>query len=115
MHDVNVVALVLKERRLPGNHLKIGIDPTFVACVEEVERLLRRGCGVALLARFDLQIMQRVQVVLNLLKCGERGLPVKGDGGIVLIYGNVGNRSAATMIEERLRHSRTDGEEAARP
>ena len=70
LRDLNVVALVLKQRGLPGNHLEIGIDATLVARVKEVERLLRRGGCVALLARFDLEVVQRVQVVLNLLECG---------------------------------------------
>jgi len=55
-----------------------------------------------LLARLNLQVVQRIQVVLNLLKCGERGLAVGGYGAVVLREGNVGGCAAAAMIEERL-------------
>src|SRR5277367_6108294 len=72
LRDFNVVALVLKQRCLPGNHLEIGIDAPLVTRIEEIERLLRREGSVVLLARLDLEVAQRVQVVLNLLECGER-------------------------------------------
>ncbi len=55
-----------------------------------------------LLARFDLEVMQRVQVVLNLLECGERGLAISGNGAIVLREGDVGGGAAAAVVKERL-------------
>ena len=70
--DFDVVAFVEERRGLPGNDLEVGVDAIFVTSIEEVERLLRRSGGVMLLAGFNLEVMQRIQVVLNLLKCGER-------------------------------------------
>lgn len=115
LHDVDVVALVLQQRGLPGNDLEIGIDAALVTGIEEIERLLRRVSRVVLLARFDLKIVQCVQVVLNLLECGEHGLTVGGNGAIVLREGNVCGGAAAAMIEEGLRQRGADGEEATRP
>ena len=105
LRDFDVVTLVLKKGGLPGNDLEIGVDAILVASVEEIERLLRRGGRVALLARFDLKVMQRVQIVFNLLECGERGLAVCRDGAIVLRQGNVGGGAPAAVIEERLRRA----------
>ena len=88
---------------MPGNHLEICVDAILVTCVEEIERLLSRVGSVVLLARFDLQVVERVQVVLNLLECGERGLPVGRDGAIVLREGDIGGSAPAAVIEEGLR------------
>ena len=104
-----------KQRGLPGNDLEVGIDAILVAGIEEVERLLRRVGGVVLLARFDLEIVQRVQVVLNLLEGGERGLAIGGDGAIVLRERDIGGGAPAAVIEEGLGEGGADGEEAAGP
>ena len=104
-----------EQRGLPGNDLEVVVDAILVTDIEEVERLLRRGGGLVLLARFDLEVVQRVQVVLNLLKGGERGLAVGGNGAIVLREGDVGGGTPATVIEERLGKCGADGEEAAGP
>jgi hypothetical protein len=87
---------------LPGNHLEIGIDAILVARIEQIERLLRRVGGVVLLARFDLQVVQRIQIVLNLLECSERGLAIGGNGAIVLREGDVGGSAPSAVIEEGL-------------
>jgi len=97
LRDFNVVALVLKQRRLPGNHLEIGIDTPLVTRIEEIERLLRREGSIVLLARLDFQVVQRVQVVLNLLECGKRRLAVGGNGAIVLRTGDVGSGAPAAV------------------
>jgi hypothetical protein len=89
LHDVDIVALVLQQRRLPGNHLEVGAHAILVARVEEVERLLRRVGSIVLLACFNLEVVQRVQVIFNLLECGKRGLAVGGNRTIVLRDGNV--------------------------
>ena len=115
LRNFDVVALILQKGGFPGNHLEIGVDSTFVTRIEEIERLLRRGSRIVLLARFNLEVMQRVQVVLNLLECSKRGLAIIGDGAIVLRDGNVGNRLTAAVIEESLRHGGPNGEEAAGP
>jgi hypothetical protein len=64
--------VVFVAARSASDHLEIGVDAILVARIDEVERSLRRGSCVVLLARFDLRIVQRVQVVLNLLESGER-------------------------------------------
>ena len=102
LRDFNVVALVLEQGCLPGDDLKIGIDAIFVTRIEEVKRLLRRGGSVALLACFDLKVVQRVEIVLNLLECGERALAVGSNRPIVLRDGDVGGGAPAPVIEERL-------------
>ena len=66
LRDLNIVALVLKQGGLLGDDLEIGIDAILVADVEEIKRLRRRCGGVMLLAGFDLEVVQRVQVVLDL-------------------------------------------------
>ena len=50
-----------------------------------------------LLARLDFQVVQRVQVVLNLLECGKRRLAVGGNGAIVLRTGDVGSGAPAAV------------------
>ena len=68
-----------------------------------------------LLARFDLEVMQRIQVILDLLECSSGGLAVGGNGAIVLRQSDVGGSAPATMIKENLGKCGTDREEAARP
>jgi hypothetical protein len=41
LRDFDVIAFVLEQRSLPGNHLEISIDAIFVTYVEQVEGLLR--------------------------------------------------------------------------
>ena len=101
--DFNVIALILQKGGLPGNDLEIGVDATLVARIEEVERLLRRSGSVVLLLCFDLEVVQRVQVVLNLLERGQCGLAVGGHGAIVLREGDVGGGAPATVIKESFR------------
>ena len=59
--------------------------------------------------------MQCIQVVLNLLERGERGLAVIGNGRVVLCEGDVGGGAAAAVVKERLRQRGSNGKEAARP
>jgi len=42
--NVDVVPLILQKSSLPGNHLQISIDATFITSVEEIERLSCRRC-----------------------------------------------------------------------
>ena len=100
LRNCNVVEFVFEQGGLPGNYLEIAIDTIFVPRIEEVKRLLRRCGGVVLLAGFDTEIAQRIQVVLNLLECGEPGLPpVKYIAEITAISDSllIGMRRAFTL------------------
>ena len=100
---------------LPGNYLEIAIDAVLVTDIEKVKRLLRGGRGIVLLPSLNLEIMQGVEIVLNLLKGGERGLAVHGNRAVILREGDVGGGAAAAVVVECLGKCGADGEEAARP
>src|SRR5262249_41744540 len=89
--------------------------PTFITIREQLQRFLRRGHRLLLLLCLLIQNAQGGKVVLHLLKGGQCGLAIGGDGGVVVGDGRVGSGAAASRIKEYLRRGRADGPEEARP
>jgi len=55
-----------------------------------------------LLLSFGFQYAEGGKIVLHLLECGERCLPVTGDGGIVVRCSLGSYSAAASRVKERL-------------
>ena len=100
--DVNIVALIVQRRCLPGDDLEIGIDTALVADIEQIERLLRAGRGCMLPGRFRLEQAHRGKAVLDLLKSSQGRLAIVRDCLVIRIRGAAQHRAATTGIEQCL-------------
>ena len=58
---------------------------------------------------------ERGDVVFDLLKCGENGFAIIGDGVIVICLGLLDGSAARAEIENRFAGAGADGEKARRP
>ena len=106
--------LVAEERVLQRDDIDVGIDAGLITAHLQVERALRGLDREALL--LDLLGIDAClgQIVLDLLKGGEHGLPVGGDVGVV--DGDVLMQLGAKRgVENGLRKGRSDGPETAGP
>jgi hypothetical protein len=111
--DVNRVPLIQQLNGLSGDNLKVRVHTALISIGKQLHSSPRFSNRILLLLRFLLQRPERCQVVFYLLKCGQHGLPVVSDSGVIIGARCIRRRAAPAGIEQRLRYGRTNRPEPA--